>query len=454
MTSWTRDIQDIRTLYLRELRSALREKAILINSLLVPLLLYPVLLWGVFTLMTFVQGQEEKFVSRVAFFDLPAAHQPLQERLLQGSFLHGGVENGDGEENGGENIRLVEATDRSSATNAVRAGELDLVVQAVEPPEDAASLEDNVAFELTWDASKDRSVAARDRFESALADYRRDWVEREAARLGVDQGAWELFAVERTNTATSEDMGAFVLGLMVPLFMIFMIAVGCFYPAVDATAGERERSTWETLMTVAASRRAVVTAKFLYVATMGAAAGLLNLAAMTVSMGAILEPMLGDDAGSMSFEIPFAALPLMALAALLLALFIAAGMMLFAAFARTFKEGQSMIGPFYIVCLLPPLLVNSPDVELTLGWAFVPIANVALLFRTVLVGSYPWALIGVVFAVELVTVILLLWAVRWVLGFEDVLTGSYGGDLTRFFKEKILKGKLKGRGRKASEDAP
>lgn len=447
MTSWTRDLQDIRTLYLRELRSALREKMILINSLLVPLLLYPVLLWGVFTLMTFVQGQEEKFVSRVAFFDLPAAHEKLQERLLE--------KNG---EEGAERVRLVEASGPESATEAVRAGELDLVVRALDPSGDAASLDENVSFELVYDASKDRSVAAYERFENLLSEYRTDWIEREAARLGVDQGAWELFAVERTNTATSEDMGAFFLGLLVPLLMIIMIAVGCFYPAVDATAGERERSTWETLMTVAASRRAVVTAKFLYVASLGAAAGLLNLGAMTVSMGAILQPMLGDDAGGMSFEIPLAALPLMALAALLLALFVAAGMMLFAAFARTFKEGQSMIGPFYLVCLLPPLLVNSPDLELTLGWAFVPIANVALLFRAVLVGSYPWALIGVVFAVEIVTVVLLLWAARWVLGFEDVLTGSYGGDASRFFREKILRKKIlnrkpKGGGDAAAEDA-
>ena len=38
-------VAEIRTLYTRELRSALRERNIVINSIILPILLYPVLLW-------------------------------------------------------------------------------------------------------------------------------------------------------------------------------------------------------------------------------------------------------------------------------------------------------------------------------------------------------------------------------------------------------------------------
>jgi hypothetical protein len=106
-----------------------------------------------------------------------------------------------------------------------------------------------------------------------------------------------------------------------------------------------------------------------------------------------------------------------------------------------------MIGPFYLVCLLPPMLVNSPDLELTLGWAFVPMANVSLLIRGLFVGQYPWGLIAIVFAVELVTVAAMLWLVRWVLSFENVLAGSYSGDLFKFLKSNLRRGnKLAGKG--------
>ena len=60
---------EIRVLYLRELRSALRERSIVVTSLLLPVLLYPVMLWLMFTGMTFVQGLSEQATSRVAVFE-------------------------------------------------------------------------------------------------------------------------------------------------------------------------------------------------------------------------------------------------------------------------------------------------------------------------------------------------------------------------------------------------
>ena len=57
---------EIRVLYARELKSALRERTIVINTILLPIFLYPVLLWVMFTGITFVQGMNEGFESRVA----------------------------------------------------------------------------------------------------------------------------------------------------------------------------------------------------------------------------------------------------------------------------------------------------------------------------------------------------------------------------------------------------
>jgi len=49
---------EIFVLYQREIRSALRERSIVVNSFLIPLFMYPILLWVMFTGMTFIRGQE------------------------------------------------------------------------------------------------------------------------------------------------------------------------------------------------------------------------------------------------------------------------------------------------------------------------------------------------------------------------------------------------------------
>jgi sodium transport system permease protein len=224
---------------------------------------------------------------------------------------------------------------------------------------------------------------------------------------------------------------------MIPLFLTIMVAVGCFYPAVDTTAGERERSTWETLMTTSASRASVVTAKYLYVATMGAAAGLLNVAAIFVSIGAIMAPLLGEG-GGMSFRLPLLAVPVMMAGAVVLALLLSAGMMILAAFARTFKDGQAMVQPVYIVAVLVPLLLGQQtDRTLTPEIALIPVANVAMMIRDAMGGVFLWPLIAQTLLVNLAMVALCLWLARFILRFEDVLMGSFDGSFWRFAKARL-----------------
>ncbi|MBM3265185.1 MAG: hypothetical protein FJY97_17440 [candidate division Zixibacteria bacterium] len=59
------DFSDIRLLYLREIRSALRERNIVLNVLIMPIFLYPAILWLIYSAIAFVAGQTEGFTSRV-----------------------------------------------------------------------------------------------------------------------------------------------------------------------------------------------------------------------------------------------------------------------------------------------------------------------------------------------------------------------------------------------------
>src|SRR5207249_2122603 len=206
----------------------------------------------------------------------------------------------------------------------------------------------------------------------------------------------------------------------------------------DSTAGERESSTWETTMTIGTSRTNVVLAKYLYVATMSATAALLNVTAMTFSMRTILAP-LGGWIGTMSFQIPFRSLPVIALGAILMSLFLAAGMMMMASFARSFKEGQSMVSPFYLLVILPASFLQSPGLEFTPRLALIPIVNVTMMFREAITGTFHWRLIGITVVVELLCVAVALKLASIILAHEDVVTGSYSGSFVKFFKERLFR---------------
>jgi sodium transport system permease protein len=424
-------LQDIWVLYRREIRSALRERTIVINSILIPILLYPFMMWAMFTGITFVQGQTEGYVSRIMVTAWPGGHAALRREIERDS-----------------KIQLVPVTDPARAEQQVRSGDLDAVAAFLAAAPAATSLVDNFQLRVTFNKSKERSAAAMDRLTAILGRYREGWLQREASTRGVTPADWQVFVLESRNLASNKQMGAFLLGLMLPLFFVIMVAVGCFYPAVDATAGERERNTWETLMTVAASRGSIVTAKYLYVATVGGVAGLLNLTAMTLSMKPILAPLLAKTGEVLEFSMPVGAVPVLAAAAVLLAGFVAAGMMIFASFARTFKEGQSMITPFYMLIMVPVMFLQVPGLEFSLLLAAIPVVNVTMMVREAISGTFHWPQIAVTVGVSLAVVAALLRLATFILRFEDVMIGSYGGRLATFVQERVLKGAKK-RGRAA-----
>ncbi len=411
-------IHDVKVLWLREVRAALRERSILLNTVVIPVVLYPVLLWAMFTGIMFVRGQTQGFVSRVALSGLPAGHAGFRDGLAKD-----------------EKFKLVDpAPDAGRAREQISRGTLDAFVEFSPVANGPAG---NYAARLLFDESKDRSAEAHRRLAEALDRYRAEWLEDRTREHGLTKSDWQVFTVTSRNMASSRDMGQFILGLMLPVFFTIMTAVGCFYPAVDATAGERERGTWETTLATAASRPAIVLAKYLYVVSFGVLAAMLNVVAMLLSFQPMLKPLLARSGEVLKFDMPLTAVPVFLLGALLLAGFIAAGMMLFAVFARTFKEGQAMVTPFYMLTILPVTFLQVPGIEYTPGLAAIPMVGVTLMARSAMRGVFPPLSIAATLAGSLAAIGLVMWLASVVMRFEDVLIGSYSGNALRFLKERL-----------------
>ena len=90
-------------------------------------------------------------------------------------------------------------------------------------------------------------------------------------------GCATLFALEDQNVAPRARVGGYVLSKLLPLVVVVMIMLGAFYPAIDITAGERERGTLETILSAPIDRFDLMTGKVIAVATLSTITGLLNI---------------------------------------------------------------------------------------------------------------------------------------------------------------------------------
>ena len=415
--------REIRHFYLAEVRGALRERNVVINTILVPVLLYPLILWMMINGFMFVRGQTERLVSRVEIAAVPEEHDDLVGRI-------------------GANDKIeiepdkTEGVPPSSVIEArITSGELDAALAIESRPERAGDFKAVV----TENSAREASATAGARLLETIREYREDWLRGKAASV-VSPAEWEGYRLERANLASGDQMGAMILGLIAPLYFVIMIAVGCLYPAVDTTAGEHERGTWETTLTLAASRFSIVTAKYLYVTTAGFIAGALNLTAMTLSMGSVLAPLFGQGDEDIGFRVPWSSLPWVMTGALLLAGSVAAAMMIIAVFARTFREGQAMTTPIMLFATLPVVFLGREGLELTPTMAMIPVVNVAMLAREALVGTLRIGPALITLGVQIALIAVLLAIASRVIKHEDVLTGSFVGGPMAFLRRRFGRG--------------
>jgi len=221
-----------------------------------------------------------------------------------------------------------------------------------------------------------------------------------------------------------------VLGMLMPPLMILMLGVGAFYPAIDLTAGEKERGTFETLLSTPTSSYEILSGKFLTVFVLALLTGLTNLGSMVATFAFQLAQLQGDM-GVFELRLPISSAIVIVLALLPLAFFISAVMMSIAVLARSFREAQSLLTPFLLILLFPAGYAAVPSVHLTTSMQFVPIANFALLFKDLMTSQVdPQSIVMVLLSTTVYACIALYMAARIFRREDVVLSEDRGLPLT------------------------
>ncbi len=228
--------------------------------------------------------------------------------------------------------------------------------------------------------------------------------------------------VERLQVAPADKGMALSLSALVPLILILMTITGAVYPAIDLTAGERERGTLEALIAAPVSRLGLLAAKYIAVLTVALLTATVNLTAMTVTVyGVGLGPHL-FGAGGLTIGMALEVFGLL----VLFAGFFSAVLLTVTSFARSFKEAQAYLIPLMLLAIAPGLLSLNESLKLDGPLAVAPLVNMVLLGRDLFSGTAePLQAVVVVLSTLLFAMAALALAAR-VFGTDALLYGSQG----------------------------
>ncbi len=196
---------------------------------------------------------------------------------------------------------------------------------------------------------------------------------------GVDPGILKAIQVNISDVATPESRNTQILSIF-PYLTLMMIMFGGMYLAIDSTAGEREKGSLESLLTLPVERGHVLLAKLLATAFFSGLTFFLALSGLAValnyapvdSIDIVIEP------GRLLYVF-LACSPFVMVGSSIL--------ILVASFTKSYKEAQSYLGFITMLPVMPLIFLAFLSPEPSVSNMWIPSFSQALIMIETLKGE-------------------------------------------------------------------
>ena len=413
--------KQLKTLYKKEIMDVLRDKKTIIVMVVLPVILYPLLfLVGMQVVSMIVQSQQER-TYYVAYQDVSD-----ENRTVLNDWINGDED---------ELEYKIEEAQSDNPDKDMESEDIDAYITTLVDG-------DQVTYEIHYLSAVNNSSTVEGMLKEEIESYAKHIAEQNAATAGLDvQAVLYPVVAKITDQSSNESSIGSILGGIIPFILITAILMGSMYPAIDTTAGEKERGTLETLLTLPVGNMELIMSKFLSVATISVVSVFIN----TISIGAVAAYMfatiqsLSDGAADFDISTFVPAILISIVCVIAFALFMSAVVMCVCAFAKSFKEANNYVTPVTLVVMLTGYIGFIPNIELTSKTALIPVANICLLMKTLLVFKYNFQLIMVVLFSNIIYAFIAVWVLSIIYNSESILFGESLSGIKLFEKRKNIR---------------
>ena len=374
------NLHAIGVVYRKELTEWLRDRRTLISSVLVPLLAFPLLISGIFALANVLVGKAQNEVPKVMIIDGSNSPQLVEEL------------------NKSKEVTIVPYA--PNWKDQISNKEIRAAVQVPQGFQAALIEGQSPVVQIYFYEGELKSSFGRDHLKKAIEDYRDSVVKNRLSAKDLPASILTPFEIKQENVAPPEKVSGAGVGGFIGYAVILLCLTGAMYPAIDLTAGEKERGTIETVLSSPVSRLDLVIGKYLLVFSASLVSAILSVTSMGTSFAILGHSHLmtnSEGAQSLNLNLGFVSVVAVFFMALPLACLFSAVLMTIASFAKTYKEAQSYLTPLTFLVVIPAIASIMPGVELTPKLALIPVLNTSLVCKEIITGTYHWGSIVMIF---------------------------------------------------------
>ncbi len=403
------NMNKIKKIYLKELLELYRDKRTLFSTILLPIILYPLIFIGASSLMQRQTQKLQEETKVVALENFDVQNYENQETIDLITNIRNGLESD-------ENIKIY--PDSTELDSLIKDGTIHAIVRL---DSISSSQPSSYYFQFRYDRSDDKAEMALKELKKHMSKFEKDLLHVRVNKLSgkeLDDSFLNPFHEEEVNLASSQQMMGMIMGRFLPYLLIMLLITGGAVVATDLVAGEKERKTLETLLVSAVSRNEIVVGKFLTIVTASLVNVVVNMASMYFSFKHLLSQ---NGVSAIGANIPVSAFVWILLSLLPVVLFFSAVLLIISTYSRNMKEARSYESPIIMVSMMLAMISMFPGFEMNIGIAFIPVINIALLFKEIMLSGVNYLHFGVTVGSTILLNIIAIYMTIKVFNTENVL---------------------------------
>lgn len=361
-------MRQIFTIWKKELRDTIRDRRTLVVSVIMPIVFMPLMMIGSF------KAQEAQIKSSAEQVAVVAIENEDKAPTLS-AFLK-------------TQPKVEIKTFTGNPMEMINSGQVQTVVSPTTDFEEKIKNNGSASVTIYAKSTENKSEVAATKIMTAINLLNQKVAADRLVVAKIDPNIIQSLKVQKQDIASEKEKGGFLLGLLLPMFIVIFTVIGGMYIAIDVSAGEKERKTLEALLLTPLSRLKIVAGKFAAVASTSITSVILSVSSLYAAFK-IWPPNLGEGFGNFQFSLSASTVIIMLGIGILLSIMFAGMLLAVAIFAKSYKEAQNYIMPFYLAAVLPVAILGSyPSFKPGIGFFFIPAVNAVLLFKENLMGVY------------------------------------------------------------------
>lgn len=244
--------------------------------------------------------------------------------------------------------------------------------------------DENNNYMIYYDDSNMESSQATSLAQSYLENYKVFLQTNYLALNGINLDEYNNILNYDYNVIEKQNFYANYVVNYAFLFIIMAITVSATYPSTDATAGEKERGTLETLLTFPIKSKDIILGKLFSVTISSIITGTISLVLAILSMFFVNNSYsIYEGATLITPSIIFVSIIII----LSYSLLISGLCIAIASMSKTFKEAQSALTPITFVSFFPGMIAFILDINNNAILSIIPFVNFTMIFQDVSNGT-------------------------------------------------------------------